>query len=163
MVDKTIEITILTPQRSIFTGQVRSLIVPAHKGYLGILPGHAPFLCMLTTGEIIVRESSSTEDKTKRSSAEGWREPKTAHFATSGGLMEVLPGKVSILTDSAEKLEEIDTKRVESARNRAIERIKSRDHEIDIKRAQDSLERAENRLKILTRRNLLEPVSHSDP
>ena len=85
MTTKDIELTILTPQRSIFAGRVASLVVPAHDGYLGIMTGHAPFICLLQKGQITARA-----------------ENQSYRFSTSGGLLEVLANKITILADNAE-------------------------------------------------------------
>lgn len=79
------EVSILTPQKTVFTGRVKSLIVPAHDGYYGVMVNHAPFISLLKEGRITARA-----------------EDKEYQFSTTGGLMEVLANKVSILADSAE-------------------------------------------------------------
>jgi len=81
------EVTILTPQQTIFTNRVQSLVVPAYDGYLGIMTGHAPLICLLKKGRITARADD-----------------QTFQFSTSGGLMEVLANKVSILADSADSI-----------------------------------------------------------
>ena len=101
MPEKTLRLEIVTPERTVFSDDVVSLSVPAHSGYLGVLAGHAPLLCTLTTGEIRTRPTSGA-----------------VNLAISGGFMEVRPAKVIILADSAERVEEIDVPRVERALNR---------------------------------------------
>jgi F-type H+-transporting ATPase subunit epsilon len=106
MATKEIELSILTPQQNVFSGLVRSLVVPAYEGYLGVLTEHAPFICLLKNGRITARA-----DDTKQSPAESGVNSvptqgvgKSYQFSISGGLMEVLANKVSILADSAESV-----------------------------------------------------------
>jgi F-type H+-transporting ATPase subunit epsilon len=62
--------------------------------------------------------------------------------------MEVLPDKVTILAETAERPDEIDTARAQKSKERAEERLKSNDPEVDYTRADDALKRAENRLDV---------------
>ena len=88
MATKEIELSILTPQRNVFSGRVQSLVVPAYEGYLGVLTDHAPFICLLKNGRITARADE-----------------RAYQFSISSGLMEVLVNKVSILADSAESIQ----------------------------------------------------------
>ena len=72
-------------------------------------------------------------------------------MATSGGLFEVLPGGTTALLDTAEWSDEIDPKRAESARERAVNRLASRDKGVDITRAEAALRRALVRIKVASR------------
>ncbi len=87
MIGKLFKVSIATPRRTVYEGQVLSLIVPAELGYLGVLVNHAPLIANLVPGKIIVRE---TTDK-----------PKIFHSA-SNGIVEVLKNNVNILVDSIE-------------------------------------------------------------
>ncbi len=91
MIGKSFKVSILTPQRTVYEGQVLSLIVPAELGYLGVLVNHAPLIANLVPGKIILKETSDS--------------PKVFHCA-SKGIMEVLENNVSILIDYVEKAEE---------------------------------------------------------
>jgi F-type H+-transporting ATPase subunit epsilon len=62
--------------------------------------------------------------------------------------MEVLPDKVTILAEAAERPQEIDVARAEKAKERAEQRLKSNDPQTDYTRAEDALQRAETRLKV---------------
>jgi F-type H+-transporting ATPase subunit epsilon len=108
--------------------------IPGRDGYLGILPGHAPLITELGIGEITYRENGQT------------------HFlAVAWGFAEVLPDRVSILAETAERPEEISVRRAEEARNRAEQRLKSNDPNIDCARAQRALTRAATRLEVAGR------------
>jgi F-type H+-transporting ATPase subunit epsilon len=129
------KVEIVTPERLVFSEEAESLVVPAERGYLGVLAGHAPLLCTLQPGEILVRGDKGD-----------------LHYATSGGFMEVTPQKATLLTESAEESAGIDVARAEQSLARAKERLASADKGIDKERAKEALERAQNRLKLAARR-----------
>jgi F-type H+-transporting ATPase subunit epsilon len=128
---KKFKVEIVTPEKLVFSEEAESLIVPAERGYLGVLAGHAPLLCTLQPGEIRIRGDRGD-----------------LHFATSGGFMEVTPKKASLLTESAEEVAGIDAARAQEAVDRAKERLASADKAVDKQRARAALERAQNRLNL---------------
>ena len=132
---KKFKIEIVTPEKLVFSAEAESLVVPAERGYLGVLAGHAPLLCTLQPGEILIRGEKGDQ-----------------LYATSGGFMEVTPQKASLLTESAEESSGIDTARAEKSLGRAKERLASADKAIDKARAREALERAQNRLKLAAKR-----------
>ena len=125
---------IVTPEKTVYSEEVDSLIAPAERGYLGVLAGHAPLLCTLKAGEILLRKDGTN-----------------IRFSTSGGFMEVTPAKASLLTESVEDITAIDVARAEKARDRAKERLVSMERTIDRERAQASLDRALNRLRLASK------------
>lgn len=128
------KVEIVTPERIVFSEEVESLMVPAERGYLGILAGHAPLLCTLRPGEIFIR-----------------REGAETHLATSGGFMEATPGRVVLLTESVEDAAAIDASRAGKARDRARQRLSAPEPKLDKERARASLERAQNRLRMASK------------
>jgi F-type H+-transporting ATPase subunit epsilon len=130
---KKFKIEIVTPEKLVFSEEIESLVIPAERGYLGVLAGHAPLLASLQPGEITIKGSAKGE----------------LHFATSGGFMEVTPGKAVLLTESAEEVTAIDIARAEESKKRALERLAiAAGKDVDKSRAKAALERAINRLKI---------------
>lgn len=129
------KVEIVTPEKLVFSEEVASLVVPAERGYLGVLAGHAPLLCTLQPGEI----------RMVRDGGESW-------FATAGGFMEIAGGKASLLTDSAEPVAEIDLPRAQEAVQRAKERLATAGKGVDRDRARASLDRAQNRLRAASKR-----------
>jgi F-type H+-transporting ATPase subunit epsilon len=130
---KKFKTEIVTPERIVFSEEIESLVIPAERGYLGVLAGHAPLLSTLQPGEITIKGSSKGE----------------LHFATSGGFMEVTPVKAVLLTESAEEIAAIDIARAEESKQRAQERLAvAAPKEVDKSRAKAALERAQNRLKL---------------
>ncbi len=127
----TFQIEIVTPDRLVVKDFAEEAQIPGKNGYLGIMAGHAPLITELDVGEITYRTSGYTE-----------------RLAVAWGFAEVLPDKVTILAERAERAEEIDVTRAEEARNRAEEKLNSGDPDIDYPRALNSLRRAEVRLKV---------------
>jgi len=124
------KVEIVTPEKVVFSEEAESLVVPAERGYLGVLAGHAPLLCTLKPGEISIK-----------------REGTEIHFATSGGFMEVTPKKASLLTESVEDPAGIDVDRAREALQRAKQRLSSHDPSVDPDREQEAVARALNRLR----------------
>jgi F-type H+-transporting ATPase subunit epsilon len=126
-----IQLEIVTPDRQVVHELVDAVTVPGKSGYLGILPGHAPLLSDLRVGEV-----AYTRGGTKHYLAVNW------------GFAEVLPDRVIILVQSAERAEEIDQARAERALERAEERLKKfTDYTIDAERAREAYDRARARLQ----------------
>lgn len=126
---------LVTPDGAAFADQVVSLVAPAYEGYVGVLAGHAPMLCVLLPGEIIVQTSAGTK-----------------YFATAGGFLEVSKEKTILLTDATEPVEQIDVARAEKARKQALEQMTTRPAGIDLEEARKALKRADNRLREARRR-----------
>ena len=94
----TFQLDIVTAERLVSSDQVEVLVAPGIEGELAILPHHAPLLTVLKPGEIrVVKDGEDT------------------FIAVSGGFMEVMPDKVTILADTAERVEEIDVERAPSS------------------------------------------------
>lgn len=121
---------VVSPERVVLREEVDSLVVPAHEGYLGVLPGHAPLITGLEPGVVQYK-------------AEG----QTKKLAISGGFMEVYNNKATILADTAELQEEIDLERAIRAKERAEKRLRERPPGLDVARAELALRRALARIK----------------
>ena len=131
----TIRLDIVTAERLIYSEEINILVAPGIDGELGILPRHAPLLTALKPGEIrIVKDGEES------------------YMAVSGGFMEVLGNKITILADTAERVEEIDIQRAEEALKRAEERVVSRTSDMDLERALASIRRSQVRLKVARQR-----------
>jgi len=130
----TFQFEIVTPEKLVVRDVAEEMQIPGKSGYLGILPGHAPLITELAVGEITYRNNSFTH-----------------RIAVAWGFAEVLPDKVTILAETAERADEIDVRRAQEAKQRAEERLKSSDPETDYNRAQIALERAEARLDVASK------------
>lgn len=130
-----IHLEIVTPDRRVVRDSVIAVTLPGKRGYLGILPRHAPLLSELKIGELSYTRSDAT------------------HFlAVNWGFAEVLPDRVIVLAETAERAEEIDVPRAERAKQRAEQRLgQVHDPDIDTERARAALERAAARLQAANR------------
>jgi F-type H+-transporting ATPase subunit epsilon len=127
----TFQLEIVTPEKKVVDTAAEEIQIPGKNGYLGILPGHAPLITELSVGEITFREHNSEQ-----------------RLAVAWGFAEVLPNKVTILAESAERPSEIDVARARKAKERAEQRLTSGDTSVDVDRALDALHRAEARIDV---------------
>ena len=130
-----LKLDIVTAERVVFSQEVDSVVAPGIEGELGILPHHAPLLTALKTGELRIKSNGDV-----------------THMAIGGGFLEVMPDKVVVLADTAERAEEIDVARAAEAKRRAEQRLAETTTEIDLARAEAALSRALLRLKVAERR-----------
>jgi F-type H+-transporting ATPase subunit epsilon len=123
---------VVTPERSLISQEVESVVAPGSLGEFGVLEGHVPFLSGIVPGEL-------------RFTAGG----KTERFAVASGFAEVSENKVSILVDAAERARDVDVERARKALERARERLAKRGAEdLDFVRADAALRRAIARIKV---------------
>lgn len=99
---------IVSQDRMVFEGDADIVILPGTEGEMGVLPNHAPLLSTLKYGVVKVRHQGQEEV-----------------FTVAGGIVDVQPDRVVILTDAAENVEEINVARAEAARRRAEEMLKA--------------------------------------
>lgn len=125
------QLEIVTPEKKVVETSATEAQIPSKSGYLGILPGHAPLITELAVGEIAYRADSGEHV-----------------LAVAWGFAEVLPNKVTILAETAERPSEINLERAREAKQRAEQRLTSSNTEVDVDRALDSLHRAETRLDV---------------
>lgn len=142
---ETLRVEIVTPERKLVSEEATEITVPGKGGYLGILPGHAPLISELAVGPIDYR----TVDGTPR------------HLACAWGFVEVLPDKVTILAEIAEKAEDIDIERARSARERAATALKAAsDSAEEQEKVHQDLLRATTRIEVAGKIN---PTSANMP
>lgn len=111
---KTMHFQIATPEKVIFDVQnVESISLPTKMGEITVLPDHLPIVASLVPGEARVRVNG-----------------QEILMAVSGGFIEVRPGKVVVLADSAERAEDIDEARAEAARQKAHELMQQKKTEV---------------------------------
>jgi F-type H+-transporting ATPase subunit epsilon len=131
----TFKLEIVTPEKKVVDTVAEEIQIPGKNGYLGVLPGHAPLITELAVGEITFRENSSEQ-----------------RLAVAWGFAEVLPDKVTILAETAERPSEIDVDRASKAKARAEQRLASGDTTVDVERALDALHRADTRLEVAAKK-----------
>jgi F-type H+-transporting ATPase subunit epsilon len=127
---ETIQLEIVTPERLVVNEAVEYIEIPGKTGYLGVLPGHAPLISELAAGELTYRMGNQTK-----------------RVAVAWGFAEVLQTKVTVLAETAERAEEIDTARAEAAKKKAETELQKAGPEGD-EEAQAALQRATARLEV---------------
>jgi F-type H+-transporting ATPase subunit epsilon len=133
MLPDSIQLIVVTPERQLLHETVVEVTVPGLDGELGILPGHAPLITELGIGGLTYRTSSGGQ---------------SVPLAIIAGFAEVLPDRVTILAETAERATEIDLARAEAALERAQKRLASNDTNLDWDRATIALQRALIRIQI---------------
>ena len=131
----TLQLSIVTPERSLVQEIVDGVQVPGLSGYLGILPGHSPLFSELSIGELSYTQGDQTHS-----------------LAIAGGFVEILGDEVRILADVAEGPGDIDLERAERAGSRAAEIISGSGEDVDFERALKAGQRASSRIEVATRK-----------
>ena len=131
----TMHLEIITAEKHVLSQEANFLSAPGWVGQLGILPNHAPLVSSLKAGELVIRSEEGEES-----------------LVLTGGFIEILSNKVTILADACERTEDINEERAQEAIERAKERIQNRDATTDLERALNALQRAEVRVTIAKRR-----------
>jgi F-type H+-transporting ATPase subunit epsilon len=133
MLPEALELIVVTPERQLLRETVVEVTIPGLDGALGILPGHAPLITELGIGELSYRTTTTSHP---------------VLLAVLRGFAEVLPERVTLLAETAERAEEIDLARAEAAKARAERRLASNDTNIDWDRATVALQRAVIRIHV---------------
>ncbi len=133
MLPDSIQLIVVTPERQLLRESVVEVTMPGLDGQLGILPGHAPLMTELGIGELAYRTSTSSQPVV---------------LAVISGFAEVLPDRVTVLAETAERAEEIDLARAEEAKARAEKRLAAGDSNLDWDRANIALQRSIIRIQI---------------
>jgi F-type H+-transporting ATPase subunit epsilon len=128
--DNKFHLTVVTPDRELFNGEVIELNCEGNDGHFGILPNHAPMITTLTPTVTTFKDVQG----------------KKYTAITSDGVFKVSNNKATLLCNAAEWPQEIDRERAERAKQRAEKRLKDRSLETDLKRAQFALLRSIARL-----------------
>ena len=126
-----IHLLVVAPNRTIVDERVDEAQIPGSEGYFGVLPGHTPLLATLGVGELWYRQGSTTH-----------------YIALALGFVEVMPDRVTIMTQVAERAQEIDIARAEAAKRRAEERLARPHPELDFERARVALMKSLIRLRV---------------
>ncbi|MDH3672220.1 MAG: F0F1 ATP synthase subunit epsilon [Gammaproteobacteria bacterium] len=130
----TMHVDIVSAEEEIFSGTAEMLFVPLETGEVGILPRHAPLLARMKPGEMRVRNDN--EDQS---------------FYVSGGLLEIQPHVVTVLSDTAVRAKDLDEAAALEAERRAQETLKDRQADIDYAKAQAELIEATVQLRMIRR------------
>ncbi len=123
---------VVTPQKAVVSEEIEIVVAPGSEGEFGALKGHTTFLSSLKTGSLRYKDAAGKE-----------------HFLfINGGFAEVLPDKVTILAESAERRRDIDVDRARQAKERADKRLAGKAADVALVRSDAALKRALYRIDI---------------
>ena len=125
---------LVTPDRAVVRQAVDEVQIPGSEGYLGVLPGHTPLLTTLQVGELWFLHGG-----------------EKFYVSVAFGFAEVLPDRVTILAQLAERAEDVDVNRARDAQRRAQERLSKSTVDTDFERARISLMKALIRLQVASK------------
>ena len=123
----TIHVDIVSAEASIYSGLAEFVVVPAEMGEVGIYPRHTPMLTRIKPGSVRIKSPDKAEEDL---------------IYVSGGILEVQPGVVTILSDTALRGADLDEARVLEAKSQAEEAMRNRTSSMDYARAQAELAEA---------------------
>lgn len=133
---ENIFLEVVTPGASVVSEEAQIVMAPGSEGEFGVLRGHTTFLTSLKMGSLRYKDATGKERV----------------LFINGGFAEVLPNKVTVLAESAERRSKIEIERVRAAKARAEKRLAERSPDVDIIRAEAALRRAIQRLSVIETR-----------
>ena len=119
----TIRVEVVSAEESIFSGEAKFVALPGEAGELGIYPRHTPLITRIRPGAVRIE------------TAEGGEE----FVFVAGGILEVQPNTVTVLSDTAIRGKDLDEEKAKTAKQAAEEALKNAKSEIDVARAQSEL------------------------
>ncbi len=131
----TIHVDIVSAESEIYSGLVEMVFAPASEGEVGVLPGHAPLLTRLVPGEVRVKPPNEPEQS----------------FYVSGGLLEVQPHYVTVLSDTAARAHDVDEAAARAAKEAAERALQDRQSDIDYAKAMAELAQRAAELQAIQR------------
>ncbi len=132
----TVHIDVVSAEASIFSGEAEFVVAPASAGEVGIYPNHAPMITTIKAGALRIKQSSEAEE--------------TLIFI-SGGILEVQPGVITVLADTAVRGQDLDEAKAIAAKAAAEEAIKNRTSDMDYAKAQAELADAAAQIQAIQR------------
>lgn len=119
----TIRVDVVSAEESIFSGEATFVALPGEAGELGIYPRHTPLITRIKPGAVRIQKADGTEE----------------FVFVAGGLLEVQPDAVTVLSDTAIRGKDLDEAKANSAKAAAEEALKNAKGDIDIAMAQSEL------------------------
>lgn len=122
----TIHVDVVSAEEEIFSGKARFVALPGEAGELGILPGHTPLITRIKPGAVRIEDEAGNED----------------FVFVAGGILEVQPGTVTVLADTAIRGKDLDEAKAAEAKRRAEEALSNKESNIEYATAQAELAEA---------------------
>jgi F-type H+-transporting ATPase subunit epsilon len=135
-----LEVDIVTPDGQTFQGTANGVRAPGVEGSFEVRSDHAPMISAFGIGPLVVKTDSAHEYADVHDNR--------IIFATSGGFLEILENKVTVLAETAEPASEIDVERAQNAEERALDRLENGVPGEERETHEEALERARNRLRV---------------
>ena len=123
----TVHVDVVSAEEQIFSGLAEFVALPGESGELGILPGHTPLITRIRPGTVRIKVQNQAHEEV---------------IFVAGGMLEVQPGLVTVLADTAIRGEDMDSAKALEAKRRAEEKLKDRSGTLDYARAQAELAEA---------------------
>jgi F-type H+-transporting ATPase subunit epsilon len=120
----TIKVDVVSAERSLFEGEAKFVVLPGESGEIGVLPGHTPLITRIRPGTLKIVMPDDTEEL----------------IFVAGGLLEVQPHHVTVLSDTAIRADDLDEAKAEQARQRAEETLRNTKDKADMAVVQAELE-----------------------
>lgn len=119
----TIHVDVVSAEQLIFSGEAKFVALPGESGELGIYPRHTPLITRIKAGSVRIEKADGTEE----------------FVFVAGGILEVQPGCVTVLSDTAIRGDDLDEAKANTARQAAEEALKNAKGELDLAKAQGEL------------------------
>jgi F-type H+-transporting ATPase subunit epsilon len=119
----TIHVDVVSIEESVFSGEARFVALPGEAGELGILPRHTPLITRIKAGSVRIEKADGTEE----------------FIFVAGGILEVQPDRVTVLSDTAIRGKDLDEEKANEARLAAQEAVKNANSDIDLAKATSEL------------------------
>ena len=120
----TIHVDVVSAEESIFSGEAEFVVLPGEVGELGIYPRHTPLITRIKPGSVRIKLPGQTEEEL---------------VFVAGGVLEVQPGVVTVLADTAIRGEDLDESKAAEAKRSAEEAMTNAKSDLDLARAQSEL------------------------
>lgn len=111
-----LQVDVVSAEKSMFSGEAKFVVLPGESGELGILPGHTPLISRIRPGTMKISLADGTEEL----------------IFIAGGILEVQPGKVAVLSDTAIRAVDLDEKKALEARKHAEDALRNTKNTADI-------------------------------
>jgi F-type H+-transporting ATPase subunit epsilon len=140
----TIKVDVVSAEQQIFSGQATFVALPGEAGELGILPGHTPLITRIRPGAVRIEAENGEEE----------------FVFVAGGILEVQPGAVTVLADTAIRGKDLDEAKADEARKRAEEALQNSGSNLEYATAQAELAYAVAQLAAIQRLRKMRPTQH---
>ena len=120
---KTLQVDVVSAEKEVFSGKAQFVALPGEQGELGILPGHTPLITRIRLGTVRIKMEDGDEEL----------------LFVAGGILEVQPGGVSVLADTAIRGKDLDEAKVNEAKRLAEQALESKSSDMNYASAQAEL------------------------